>query len=266
MNVFPCVLIFLFSSIAANNAVAFVPHHVLSSPTPTRQHFDDFLPLVAQGEGVSNKEDETTEKNEKRSEETADLTNILESIGNYEVRNVIGNLADPREFGSRGEVYFLSQAILVPCVLLGGIPVVGDGLREIAGAGVLLLGFTIATASFLDLGDESLSPFPKPTATGTLKTTGVYQQMRHPMYTGLLSMLVGFSLLTNSLDRLLLTMLLAYLIDQKADKEEDYLMEQFPEEYPQYKVRIMCYDTYTILCPKMSVCRSLKISLIFDLM
>ena len=57
------------------------------------------------------------------------------------------------------------------------------------------------------------------------------------MYSGLLSLQFGVAIGTNSLDRFLLTALLAYFIDQKADKEEEYLMEQFTSEYAEYKVR-----------------------------
>ena len=57
------------------------------------------------------------------------------------------------------------------------------------------------------------------------------------MYTGLLTIMLGLSLWTNSADRLLLTALLLYVIDIKSEKEEAFLLQEFPFEYPKYKVR-----------------------------
>ena len=111
----------------------------------------------------------------------------------------------------------------------------GDFLRHAVGWVILVTGAIVTAASLAGLGDDSLSPFPQP--SGSLKTTGIYGLVRHPLYTGLLSVQMGIALLTDSLDRLLLTVLLAWFIDQKADKEEEYLTKEFPAEYPTYKVR-----------------------------
>jgi protein-S-isoprenylcysteine O-methyltransferase Ste14 len=118
--------------------------------------------------------------------------------------------------------------------------------------------------AFADLGSESLSPFPSPPKGAALKMDGIYSQMRHPMYTGLLMVMAGLSIASNSADRLLLTGLLWYLLEVKADKEEgeccmekkgcsaifvyishqpifcraDYLMEEYGQEYSDYKAAV----------------------------
>jgi protein-S-isoprenylcysteine O-methyltransferase Ste14 len=81
-------------------------------------------------------------------------------------------------------------------------------------------GSVIALKAFGDLGSDSLSPFPSPPKGAALKMEGIYGQMRHPMYTGLLMVMAGLSIATNSADRLLLTALLWFLVDIKASKEE----------------------------------------------
>jgi protein-S-isoprenylcysteine O-methyltransferase Ste14 len=165
-----------------------------------------------------------------------DLSGITDSLAGYDIGTVFSNLSSG-EVGTRGEVYFAAQASLVLCILIGGVPVIGAPLQGILGPGLLLGGLVLAVLSLVDLGSDSLSPFPAPPQTATLKTSGIYAEMRHPMYTGLLTIMLGLSLWTNSADRLLLTALLLYLVEVKSEKEEEFLLEQFPTDYALYQVR-----------------------------
>jgi protein-S-isoprenylcysteine O-methyltransferase Ste14 len=185
------------------------------------------------------------EKKEGLSMPEVDLSGVSEAasrvakkITSYDFGTVSENIKEGA-FGSRGEVYAAAQAALVVCIVLGGVPVIGESLRSFLGPGLLLVGAVVALLSVVDLGADSLSPFPKPTEKGFLKTEGVYAQIRHPMYTGLLSIMLGLSVLTNSADRLLLTALLLYLVEVKCVKEEEYLVEQFGEDYSDYMVRTL---------------------------
>jgi protein-S-isoprenylcysteine O-methyltransferase Ste14 len=160
----------------------------------------------------------------------------MDELPNYDASQVQKNLQQG-ELGSRGELYFLAQGALAVCILAGGIPLVGvDPIRIIVAPLILATGAGIALLSIVDLGSDSLSPFPKPTEEGTLKTTGVYSQMRHPMYTSLLCLCLGLSLLTDSADRLILSGLLWYLLEVKTEKEESFLMEHFGSDYADYQV------------------------------
>ena len=103
------------------------------------------------------------------------------------------------------------------------------------GPGLLLGGLVVALASLGDLGSDSLSPFPAPPRGASLKTDGIYAQMRHPLYTGLLMVMAGLSIATNNADRLLLTAVLWYLLEIKSDKEEDFLTQEYGQEYMDYK-------------------------------
>ena len=95
----------------------------------------------------------------------------------------------------------------------------------------------LAVLSVLDLGSDNLSPFLAVTRTNTLKTDGIYQELRHPMYAGLLLTMFGLAVVTASPDRFLLAALLAYVMEVKTEKEEEFLMKQYPQEYAAYKVR-----------------------------
>lgn len=139
------------------------------------------------------------------------------------------------EIGERGEMYFFLQAIPIVGIGLGGIPVLSDALRFMAGPGLLLLGIALMALTALDMGD-ALTPWPKPNGEG-LVTTGLYGQVRHPMYAGLLSSLVGFSIWTQSVDRILLVALLIVALDIKSDYEERELTKAYPD-YPQYQEKV----------------------------
>lgn len=167
---------------------------------------------------------------------TAAVKKLLQSVQSYKMGEVWQNIKEG-ELGKRGEAYFFGQAALILCIVVGGVPVIGAPLRFLLGPSLLLAGVVAALYSVVDLGSDSLSPFPKPASKGLLKTTGIYEEMRHPMYTALLSFLSGLALVTNSADRVLLTGFLWYLLEVKSDKEEDFLVEQYGQAYLDYKVR-----------------------------
>jgi protein-S-isoprenylcysteine O-methyltransferase Ste14 len=158
-------------------------------------------------------------------------------FSSFNIDDVVKNLQSGGALGTRGEVYVAGQAALVLCILIGGVPVLGDSLFALLGPALFLGGGALALVSVSDLGSDSLSPFPTPAEDGSLKTQGIYAQMRHPMYAGLLFVMLGLSLMTNSADRLLLTGGLFYLLDVKTTKEEEYLTEQYGDDYKVYMVR-----------------------------
>lgn len=74
------------------------------------------------------------------------------------------------------------MAILL-CVALGTIPLVGGLVMALAGPGLLAGGLAIALAGATALG-KSLTPWPAPVSDNKLNTTGIYEFIRHPQYTG----------------------------------------------------------------------------------
>jgi protein-S-isoprenylcysteine O-methyltransferase Ste14 len=126
---------------------------------------------------------------------------------------------------------FAAQALL-----LVGIVAPPDALNSIgsvAGVASLLGGLAFVTAGGLTLG-SSLSPFPAPSKSNALVTTGPYAAVRHPMYTGLLLSSFGLSIVTASAARLALTAALFALLQIKMDAEEKALAERYGQTWETY--------------------------------
>jgi protein-S-isoprenylcysteine O-methyltransferase Ste14 len=69
-----------------------------------------------------------------------------------------------------------------------------------------------------------------------LKTTGLYQKLRHPSYSGLLLMVLGLSLTMNSLLSVLIIMIPIFIgISYRIKIEERSLSEAFGERFKAYK-------------------------------
>lgn len=133
------------------------------------------------------------------------LSTVTDALADLDVdqlsENIRGDGSQP--LGSRGELYFVAQVVLLVLIAVGGVPFIGPPLWALGGPGLLLGGAIVSFLALVDLGSDSLSPFPDPPADGDLKTDGIYSKMRHPMYTSLIMVAGGLSILTNSADRLL---------------------------------------------------------------
>jgi len=68
-----------------------------------------------------------------------------------------------------------------------------------------------------------------------LKTDGIYQQVRHPSYTGLLVATIGSVLVFRSTIGLLLTVALFFLLLSRMNDEERFLEAEFGDEYRVYR-------------------------------
>ena len=71
-----------------------------------------------------------------------------------------------------------------------------------------------------------------------LRTSGPYAVTRHPIYTGLLGMLVGSALLAGLGQSILLVVAGLILFETKIYAEERLLLTVFPDEYPRYRERV----------------------------
>lgn len=91
----------------------------------------------------------------------------------------------------------------------------------------VLLGALLAGAAMWQLRGF-LSPFPTPSSRGKLLTGGVFGLVRHPIYSGLLLLLGGFSLYQADVARLIITGLLLVLFYLKSRYEERQLARAYP--------------------------------------
>lgn len=100
---------------------------------------------------------------------------------------------------------------------------------------VAITGLLIAALAVLQLR-RNLSPFPSPILQGTLVQTGLYKNIRHPVYSGILLFFFGYAIWEENLFRLFIALLLLLLFYFKSAYEEKLLAEKFPE-YKDYQKR-----------------------------
>lgn len=135
--------------------------------------------------------------------------------------------------GPRGEGWVVLQFVLLPLVLLAGI---ADGgawegpvatLARIAGLVLMAIGAYLVVGGLAGLGRD-LTPFPHPRAESELVESGVYAQVRHPIYGGLIAGAFGWGLFSASPLVLVLALVTAGFFRLKAAREEAWLAERFP--------------------------------------
>ena len=109
-------------------------------------------------------------------------------------------------------------------------------LVSAAGDVLLVWGAALLIAGIAGLG-SNLTPLPYPVAGSKLVAAGAYRIVRHPMYSGGISAAFGWTLLVHGWLTLAYTVLLFLLADVKARREEQWLLERFPE-YAGYRRRV----------------------------
>ena len=142
-------------------------------------------------------------------------------------------------FFQRGGAWVLAQAVLMVAVVALGLKFPGTGTRHVpTGFGVLLLmlGAGIGAAGAWALG-RNLTPFPKPAEAAQFVQHGIYAFIRHPLYTSVMLVLIGWSLIWQSLPALVVAMISIPFFDAKARREEQWLCETYLD-YPAYQKRV----------------------------
>jgi 2-amino-4-hydroxy-6-hydroxymethyldihydropteridine diphosphokinase len=100
--------------------------------------------------------------------------------------------------------------------------------RAIVGTLVLVAGIAAMEASRRALG-RNLTPFPQPRAGTTLVNRGIYGRVRHPIYTGVVTSLVGASVLAGSIAGVVVAAVVLIFFNAKASVEERALTIAVPE-------------------------------------
>jgi protein-S-isoprenylcysteine O-methyltransferase Ste14 len=98
-----------------------------------------------------------------------------------------------------------------------------------------IIGFLIVLVALFNL-DKSLTAFPTPKNNSELITSGLYKYVRHPIYTGILLTVFGYSIYSASIPRLIISLLLFILFYFKTNYEEYKLSQKYPG-YSAYKAR-----------------------------
>lgn len=141
--------------------------------------------------------------------------------------------------GPRGEGWVVGQIILITGIIITSwITRFRDPLLiEFIGLTLCAVGIAIFFWGARSLG-TNLTALPKPKADSKkMVTTGVYQYVRHPIYSGLTLATLGWSLFWGSFLSLGLSLALALWLDFKAREEENWLLKKYPA-YKGYSRRV----------------------------
>jgi protein-S-isoprenylcysteine O-methyltransferase Ste14 len=140
-----------------------------------------------------------------------------------------------------------STALIVVAVVCVGLAIVSRRYFDDLAVGALwvrVLGLAVLVASTvltlwarLSLG-TMWSMAPKVKDDHQLNTHGPYAMTRHPIYTGVLGMLVGATLLSGIGQWILLFPVALIVFEVKIRMEERLMVATFPDEYPRYRRRV----------------------------
>jgi protein-S-isoprenylcysteine O-methyltransferase Ste14 len=137
-----------------------------------------------------------------------------------------------------GNLLVLGQFVFIG-VLFGVPPEPGFSLAQelqAALALVSLAGVAILLISFVNLG-KSLTANPVPLENSTLKTSGLYSIVRHPIYLGLILLAVSAAIQKGGWIHVTSAISLLVLLSFKARFEERMLLEKF-DGYAAYSAKV----------------------------
>lgn len=145
--------------------------------------------------------------------------------------------------GPRGEGWLAAQLVLIAAV--GFAPGVDPwraagaaaALFGIIGTLISTAGVTIGIVAALELaGRRSFSALPVPPDEGVLVESGLYAQVRHPLYSGMALGGLGWAIAWVSPMALGALGALVVVLYLKAAREEEWLVRRFPA-YAAYRAR-----------------------------
>jgi protein-S-isoprenylcysteine O-methyltransferase Ste14 len=140
-----------------------------------------------------------------------------------------------------------STALIVVAAVCAGLVIAGrshfDGLA-VGAMWIRVLGLAVLAAStvFTLWARYSLgtmwSNAPQVKANHQLRTHGPYAVTRHPIYTGLLGMLLGATLLSGIGQWIVLFPVALIVFEVKIRMEEPLMLATFPDDYPRYRRQV----------------------------
>lgn len=139
-------------------------------------------------------------------------------------------------FGSRNEILSIVALVFLGFVIIGVIPIIAKlfGLIfTLVGILSIVLGFGLVSASLHEL-QSNFSLLIPPNKQNTLITSGIYQYIRHPFYSGLWFVSLGFALLSTQTYKMVLVLGLLMLFYQIALLEEEALNQKHSKVYSKY--------------------------------
>src|SRR6185437_13420947 len=114
-----------------------------------------------------------------------------------------------------------------------GIPLGGSLVTAILGLVFVAAGIAFAIWARIHLG-RNWSGTPSIKKDHELVTSGPYRFVRHPIYTGIILALIG-NVLVAGLPWIAALILFGVIFLFRIPKEEGYMMQLFPDQYPEYR-------------------------------
>ena len=143
------------------------------------------------------------------------------------------------QFLARGGAWVVVQFALMIAVIVLGLVFPGDWTRWsviVAGLVLLTAGGWFGIAGVKLLG-RNRTPFPQPRDDSELVQDGIYARVRHPLYTSVMLVSVGWALIWQSWPADIPALALIPFFHAKARREERWLREKFPG-YAAYEKRV----------------------------
>jgi protein-S-isoprenylcysteine O-methyltransferase Ste14 len=154
-------------------------------------------------------------------------------------RELIGCALVSSSFLERGGLWVLGQSILMSAVAVVAV-VFSDQLPwmwvRYAGGVFILAGAVFGTAGVVAL-KGSRTAFPQPREDSRLIEQGIYAHVRHPLYTSVALICLGWTMMWGSAAGLGLGFVLIPFLRAKARREEELLRRKFPG-YTRYEQRV----------------------------
>jgi protein-S-isoprenylcysteine O-methyltransferase Ste14 len=147
----------------------------------------------------------------------------------------VGKQSVPSGWRTRLTGVSVVGVFLIAGVLRGGSLAVHSVVLETMGMLVFACGIALAVWARLHLGHNWGMPMTQ-RAEPELVTSGPYSFVRHPIYTGLLTAMLGTALVDNLLGLIVVAVLVAYFY-YCGTVEERNLTATFPTAYPEYRSR-----------------------------
>ncbi|MEQ2005863.1 MAG: isoprenylcysteine carboxylmethyltransferase family protein [Limisphaerales bacterium] len=135
-------------------------------------------------------------------------------------------------------LWVICQSVLMLAVVALGVMCRGawqSAAGFTAGGVLFAAGAIVGVCGVRSLGG-SRTPNPTPRPDAELVQTGIYQRLRHPLYSSVMLASLGWALLWQSTAALAASVVLCVFFDAKARLEERLLMAKFPE-YAAYRMR-----------------------------
>jgi protein-S-isoprenylcysteine O-methyltransferase Ste14 len=118
----------------------------------------------------------------------------------------------------------------------GELPAAALWPTRIIGLGLVVGAVSLFRAASQVLGDDLVAS-PQPRAEGSLRQSGIYAHLRHPIYVAIVIAAGSWSLLWSSVGGLALALVCLVFFVFKTRAEERYLLEHYPS-YAQYAAKV----------------------------